>query len=352
MPLITFERSLEKAGFFSPLAGMEYAEQTVEVRRDPLTGVTALDSSELATKQRMFVAASDWEFSEELGRRSRETCFFCPEKVLHATPRYPDGVVDGGRLQYGSVLVFPNLFPLAGVHAVGTCPDRHFLRPSQFSADLLADWFGAAVEFAGRAERAYAGLEHLEVCCNHMLMAGASVIHPHFQLLAGATPPGQVRALWDGAAAFRRRHTVSYWRALADEESARGERFVAAAAGCTWLTSFAPAGNREVIAVVPDVARVAQLNADHVRMLAFGLSRVLAWYETQEICAFNFALSGGPLSGADGAHAVVLRVVARFAYQPDHRSDQYFLQKQLGAELIFARPEEMAAELRAAFGRD
>ena len=51
MGLIAFERSIEKAGFFSPLAGMDYAEQTIEVRRDSSpTGMTAVSSSELATR--------------------------------------------------------------------------------------------------------------------------------------------------------------------------------------------------------------------------------------------------------------------------------------------------------------
>ena len=349
MPLIRLERTVEKAGFFSPLAGMEFAEQTIEMRRDPLTGVTAVDSSELATKQRMFVSAGDWEYAEDLGRRTRHDCFFCEEKVLAATPRYPDELVAGGRLQHGQVLVFPNLFPLAAVHAVGTCPCLHFLRPSQFGAALLEEWFGAAVAFAGRVERALPGLDHLEVCCNHMLMAGASVVHPHFQVLAGKTPPGQVRACWEAEAAFRREHGVAYWPTLAAEESACGERLVAAGCGCTWLTSFAPAGNREILAIVPGTSRVSQLGADQVRVLGWGLSRVLSWYESKEISAFNFALTGGPLDAADGAHGVVLRVVARAAYLPDHRSDQYFLQKQLGSELMFARPEEMAAELRAVF---
>ena len=72
MPRIQFERSEEKAGFFSPLAGMEYAEQTIEVRRDPLTGMTAISSSELATKEEMFYGKTDWEHARSsCGVRAR-----------------------------------------------------------------------------------------------------------------------------------------------------------------------------------------------------------------------------------------------------------------------------------------
>jgi hypothetical protein len=82
MGLIRFESSVEKSGFFSPLAGMDYAEQSIEVRRDPLTGATAIASSELATKEEMFFGKTDWDHAEALARRSREGCFFCPEKVM------------------------------------------------------------------------------------------------------------------------------------------------------------------------------------------------------------------------------------------------------------------------------
>jgi UDPglucose--hexose-1-phosphate uridylyltransferase len=349
MAIIELRRSIETAGFFSPLAGMKYAEQTIEVRRDPLTGATALTTSELRTKERMFSGATDWDHAEEQARRAREGCFFCPEKVMEATPRYPEELVEGGRLRRGGVLLFPNLFPLAAVHAVGVNPDVHFLRPSGFTAAVLEEWLGVAVEFAVRAERHYSGIEHLEVCCNNMLPAGASVVHPHFQVLAGVTPPTRVQHLWERSAAFRRERGVGYWRTLVDEETECGERFIGEAAGCTWLTPFAPAGNREVVAVAPAVTRVAGLSGEQVAALAAGLARVLAWYERLGLSAFNFALTGGPLS-CDGAdHAVLLRVVARSASRPDYRADDYFLQKLLGGELMFASPEEMAATLRPEF---
>ena len=349
MELITFERTVETASFFSPLRGMEFAEQTIEVRRDPLTGMTAVASAELATKEEMFYGRTDWEYAERLARDSREGCFFCPEKVFEVTPRYPDEVLPGGRLERGRALVFPNLFPLAALHAVVTYPKRHFLRPSDFAPGLLHEGLGAAVEFAARAEAAYDGLEHLEVCCNHMLPAGASMVHPHFQVFGGPAAPWLLRLQWERAAAFYEAHGVSYWQTLVDEETARGERLVGGRAGCTWLAAYAPAGGREVVAVLPGRSRVAALDEEQVSELAQGLSRVLAWYEREGLSAFNFTLGGGPLAGPAASHAVTLRVIARSAFKPDYRTDDYFLQKQLGGELIFVAPEQIAATLRAEF---
>ncbi len=80
MTLIRFERSIEKAGFFSPLAGMEFAEQEIEVRRDPLTGATAIASSELPAKERVFFGKIDWDHSEEHARRTREAACSVPRE--------------------------------------------------------------------------------------------------------------------------------------------------------------------------------------------------------------------------------------------------------------------------------
>ena len=83
---------------------------------------------------------------------------------------------------------------------------------------------------------------------------------------------------------------------------------------------------------------------------------MLAWYERRralgvQLHARRRAARGGPLAGAGAPiHAVTLRVIARSAFKPDYRTDDYFLQKQLGGELIFVAPEEIAATLRERFG--
>jgi galactose-1-phosphate uridylyltransferase len=182
-----------------------------------------------------------------------------------------------------------------------------------------------------------------------MLPAGASLVHPHFQMFGGPAAPWIVRHAWERAAAFRAAHGVPYWQALVDEERGLGERFIGARAGCTWLAPFAPAGGREVMAVLPGFRRVAELGDEQVAALAAGLSAVLAWYEREGLSAFNFTLGGGPLGDAGDGHAVTLRIIARSAFKQDYRTDDYFLQKQLGGELIFITPEALAATLRPVF---
>jgi galactose-1-phosphate uridylyltransferase len=346
---IQFERHAESAAFFSPLAGMAFAEDRIEVRVDPLTGMTAVASAGLEAKEEMFLGKTDWAYTDLLAARSREGCFFCPEKVLEATPKYPDELIPGGRLERGRALVFPNLFPLAALHAVVTFPEKHFLRPSQFTPSLLEEGLGAAVDFARRAAAFSPGMTNISVCCNHMLPGGASLVHPHLQVFGGETVPWLVQLYWDRSADWLARHGESYWRTLVEQEQTAGERYVWGVAGVHWLVPFAPAGAREALAVVPAAGRVIDLDDEHVAALAHGLTRILTWYEDEGLSAFNFTLYGGPLDGTDAGFPVVLRVIARTAFKQDYRTDDYFLQKQLGGELMFAAPEEMAARLRPLF---
>jgi len=350
MTRIEFQKRTESSSFYSPLAGMEWAEQTIEVRTDPLTGMTAGSSSELTTKEEMFYGSTDWDYATDLAATGRQGCFFCPEKVMETTPRYPDELVPGGRLQLGRAIVFPNLFPLAAVHAVVTFPSLHFLRPSEFTPDLLTEGLSAAADFIGRAEAFYPGLAHIELCCNNMLPAGASMTHPHFQVFGGETVPWMVDLSWKRAAEWERANGAGYWQTLVEQEAAAGERFIAARDGVTWMTPWAPTGGREVIAVVPGTRRAAALAPEQISFLAKGLSSVLAWYEREELSAFNFTLFGAPLDGRpDGGSPVIMRVIARTAFRKDYRTDDYFLQKQLGGELIFLSPEQIAATLRPEF---
>ena len=248
---IQFERHTETAGFFSPLAGMEFAEDRVEVRIDPLTGMTAVASAGLEAKEEMFLGKTDWDYAEALAARTREGCFFCPEKVLEATPKYPDELVPGGRLERGGALVFPNLFPLAAVHAVVTFPEKHFLRPREFTPEPAGGSARRGVRLR-RPRRALLPPPHAPAgVLQPHAAGGASLVHPHLQVFGGETVPWQVELYWHRSAEWAAAHGASYWETLVEQEETAGERSIWSAEGVHWLAPFAPAGAREAIAVVP-----------------------------------------------------------------------------------------------------
>ena len=91
---IQFERRTEAPSFFSPLAGMAFAEDRIEIRTDPLTGMTAIASAGLEAKEEMFLGRTDWEYMEN--------CFCISYKVGYHFVNVKDGPGNAVLTQCGS----------------------------------------------------------------------------------------------------------------------------------------------------------------------------------------------------------------------------------------------------------
>ncbi len=343
---IEFVRKQEKAVFHSPLEDMALVERVIERRRDPLLGHWAIGSPGLAGKKTIFFGPADPDEIERLAEQSRPGCFLCPGRVEQATPRYPADWLAGGRLQRGDCRLFPNLFPIGGIHAVVALGEQHYRRLDDFPAALLADGLGVALDFVRAARRARPAAAWFSVNANYLHPAGASVFHPHLQVLGGVDPASAVERLVTACRAYRAAHGEDYFSALLAEERARGERWIGASGPSRWLTPFAPAGTNEVLALLPDCGGLDALDEAALAGLADGLSRALAGYAALGFSTFNFSLIADALDAAEPACPVLLRLIARQNVYPGYRSDGYFVQRLLGEELMVLTPEEVATSLR------
>ena len=247
---IQFERRTEAAGFFSPLAGMEFAEDRIEIRTDPLTGMTAVASAGLEAKEEMFLGRTDWAYTDLLVARSREGCF-SPSREGdgrdaplpgRAAARRPSHARPGLRSPTSSP--WRPCTPWSPSRRSTSC-GRASSRPACSRRAWARRWTSSA------APRPSPGMTYMPMCCNHMLPGGASLAHPHLQVFGGETVPWLTQLYWDRSAEWLARHGASYWPTLVEQESATGERYVWGAAGVHWLVPFAPAGARETLAVVP-----------------------------------------------------------------------------------------------------
>ncbi len=111
---IEFEKRIQKARLRSPLQDFKLVTQSIEVRKDPLTGRRCRINIERAKRPKQ--APQTTEFGNII-ERSKAKCFFCLENIEKSTPMFPEGFPD--RIKVGDACVFPNLFPFGGFHAVG-----------------------------------------------------------------------------------------------------------------------------------------------------------------------------------------------------------------------------------------
>ncbi len=343
---IELRRTHETLRFHSPLEGMALVEQQVERRQDPLLGHWAACSSGLTGKGQFFFHDTDQALMDQVAAETKERCFFCPERVEASTPRYPEDLLPGGCLRKGECFLFPNLFPIAPVHAVVALGEAHYRRLDDFPADLLADGLGAAVEFVWRYHERDPEACYFSINGNYLFPAGASLVHPHLQVLGGRHPATAVERLLIAASRWEWQHGGGYFSQLLEHEERAGDRWIGRSGPACWLTSWAPAGSNEVMGVLPGHRALGSLDDAAVRGLAEGLSKVLAHYARLGFSTFNFSIQAGACDDAGGPFPVHLRVICRQNVAKNYRTDGYFLQRMLGEELMLTLPEDLAEGLR------
>ncbi|MEW6073333.1 MAG: hypothetical protein AB1726_12180 [Planctomycetota bacterium] len=348
---IPFVAHQVEARLRSPLAGFAEVQSHTEERRDPLTGRAAIVGHNLSGKRGVLYSETDEALLAALAARTAEGCFFCPGRVETVTPRYPADVLAGdGRLRAGGSLLFPNLFPLTEYHAVIALGERHFRPLDEFPAELLAEGLGLAVRFIGEIARGPHAPACWAICANYLPPGGASIIHPHLQVLGSPRPLTTPAIELERARAYRAAHGACYFDDLVAVERERGERLIAEHGPVTWLAAFAPRGNTELLGICAGAAHPTTLTPDHVAGLAAGLAQGLRAYGALRYSTFNLCVYGAPLGADEEAFRVYASLVSRQSVVESYRCDDYFLQKMLGTEIVVDSPEHVAGLVRAAGG--
>ena len=329
-----FERTTDEATFHSPLADFEEVTETVEVRRDPLTGRTA------RIADAAFAIAEDPDIEAVVS--DDEGCFFCPDMVADATPTYADDLaVDrGGR---GEATSFPNLNPYGAHSNVVALTEAHFQPMEAFTTDQFADGLALAVEYIERVRETDPDAGVASVNMNFLRSAGSSLIHPHLQTLVDGHGTNESRRLLEASRQYYEEHGSRYWDDLVAAERG-GDRWVGETAGVHWLVPFAPRHHRQVLGVLEGTG-LPDPDGDAVRGLAEGLTNVLGAYADEGLNAFNFALH----LPDDPAMGPVFTVIARSVFDEHYWSDSPYFTVLHDEGVVDTAPEAYAAAVRDRF---
>jgi galactose-1-phosphate uridylyltransferase len=349
--MIRFERHQQCSTFHNPMLGNELDTQHIEVRRDPLTGATSLWNVRLQDTVAMFFGATDQLLIERLARESEPRCFLCGDRWQQMTPTYPAALVPAGRIQRGEVVLFPNIFPVCQVHAVIRVGARHSLALDEFDPALLGDVLAVAHSFVRTIAATEPSAAWLTINANYLGPAGASIAHPHFQVVGGDLPMPWLEQTLAASRAWMAQHGACYWTELVAQEQKLQERFIGHTGPVAWLSTFSPQGTNEVLGVLPARKDWLQCDEQDWAGIALGLSALLRGYKQLGISTCNLAMYSGPLGAGDEAFRCCVRLVSRQNVYENYRTDDFFLQKLLRAELILTTPEALASSLRGVLAR-
>jgi galactose-1-phosphate uridylyltransferase len=349
MGTIAFEKVSSTFTIENPFNDFAEEKHSVEVRKDPLLGDTSIHNPYLKDKARAFFGENNQELIQTLVHESARNCIFCGENVVSKTARYPSDMVSGGRIRKGEAVLFANLFSVGAYHPVIALSSAHFLKLTEFSPQLIADGFMAGQEFLRSVYGKDAAAAFSTVCANYLLPAGASIVHPHLQMLITPVAYSYHARMLDAARRYFEKNGTSFYGDLVAEEKRISARYVVQQNNWHWLAAFSPMGSNEIMAIHENEADFGELSDDDLRNLSRGISSVLHLYDGLGHLSFNYALYSVRRSGRDAGQRCVFKIISRQNLYPNYRNDDYFLQKMLQTELIFNLPEKLAEKLREIF---
>jgi len=344
---VDFAKDVKTVELLSPSVQFERQILRIEYRRDPLTGSRSRVNLGRAGRVRQAQRA-DFDLRQTL-EETEAGCFFCPGNMEQQTPQFPPSVYRGGRIRRGQCTVFPNLFPFAEHHAVGTLTEKHYVELDGFTAKMLTDNLIASVEYLCLAHRSDRKARYPMWIWNHMPPSGASIIHPHVQIALDHAPTPEVGRLLEKSEHYFKRHGTNYWRDLAREEKERGERYIGETDALFVLATYAPRGNREVQFVFKEVGNLADLGEKQMEDFAIAIVRVLRCYREMGVNSFNLITYSAPVHESPEYYLLNARIISRPVFQPFYTNDTGFMERFFDVWVIETLPEELADVLRERF---
>jgi galactose-1-phosphate uridylyltransferase len=348
MPAIQFERHGSNFTILNPFNNFAEEEHRVEVRKDPLLGDTSVYNPYLKDKVKAFFGENDPGLIDRLVEESAKTCIFCGDNVRRKTARYPDDIVPGGRIEVGEAVLFANLFSIATYHPVIALSKAHFLKLSEFSSRMLSDGFRAAKLFLRDIYQRDATIAFSTVNANYLLPAGASLVHPHMQMLVGDIPYSYHARLLNASGEYLVKNGTEYFADLIAEEKRAGERYIGREGGWHWIAAFSPTGSNEIMGIHESESDLGKLTERDLRDLCEGISKVLNLFESLGHLSFNYSFYSAK-GGETVGFRCMIKIVNRQNLYPNYRNDDYFLQKLLQSDLILNLPEDLAEKARKHF---
>jgi UDPglucose--hexose-1-phosphate uridylyltransferase len=308
-----------------------------ELREDPLTGDQVILAPGRARRPDTHRgAAPTRDVSPRVG-----SCPFCPGNE-HQTPPEVQRTGSGAPDTPGwRVRVVPNLYPIVGgsvpgAHEVVVLSPDHATPFGRLHDDAAAEVFAVLRERA--AHHLAAGLAHAQPFVNCGKAAGASIEHPHAQLIAlGFVPPNVEHAVQRFA---RRGHDLV---ALAIDDALDGTHGVLQGSALAWCAPASLSPYEVLVAHPASSARFDHAPDQEVAAVAHATRRaVAAISEVLDDPPYNIVVHTAPATERRHFHWYV-RVSPRLGVAAG-------FEQGTGLFVNTVPPEMAAAELREAAG--
>jgi galactose-1-phosphate uridylyltransferase len=338
---IKFRMVEELMHFQDPTKDWQPFSRKTEVRYDPLTGQSTRILYYPIGK------LNPPDYSDLASKTKAAGCPFCPDLLERLTPKFPPEISSEGRFVKGESTIFPNMFPYGKHSAVGIFSGEHYVKLDQFETKMLADGFANAADYLWAVKRNDTGAKYASINWNYMPIAGASIIHPHLQIIASSEASNyQALACRSAETYFSQNHSNYYYDLIAKEKELN-QRYIGQTATITWLSAFAPQGQMDIYAIFADCHGLEQITPTHWEGFSQGLIYIMRYLLQNDFISFNLAVYVTmEESNKDAVHA---RLIPRTTLGLVGTNDINYFKVLHNEALSLKNPEEAASELKAFF---
>jgi len=335
-----FKKEKALAAFLEPGTG-NYKEQEIEYREDKILGINARINVARASRPKQVAGAPP-------SKPKVDFCSFCSENIEKSTPKFPPDLIKEGRMQRGEAVLFPNLFPFAKYHAVVTVSSQH-LSIEEFTEEQIENAVSLSVDFFRKVNSKDEKARYPSLNWNNLPTAAASIIHPHLQLVVDEKPSAMVNFLMKASLDYYEKTGENYWKKLVALEEKARERFIGRTGSISWLASFSPLGNNEVLAVFNDAFSL-DISEGEVKDFSKGIKKILNAYHALGISSYNLTTYSGSVEKNEEAHyCLTARMISRPSLREFYTSDAGFMELLHRERVVENLPEELAKHAKKYF---
>jgi len=309
-----------------------------EIRTDPLTGATGRILNLPYSPPKSPNAEETFKRSEGI------FCPFCPENIETSTPRFPEELVPGGKIQVGRATLLPNVLPMDRYLGIAVLSPQHFVRMEELTPEMMKNAFLAVQEFILRVSEVDRTAGCFSINWNYMPPAGSSLVHPHLQVLCGEHPTNHMRLQLEGANRYFRENGREFWDDFIREEKERASRYIGEIGPTFWTVGYVPMGHiPDVWCIFPEQKSILGVGEEALNCFLEGLSAILAYYQTLNLYSFNLSV----FSFRSEEHfRVNARILPRLVLRDIGNSDYHFLGAVHKESACVYLPESVCRQIR------
>ncbi len=319
-------------------------EDIIEVRQDPLTGHVARIN--ISRAKRPHVKTTAVEKPDH--RKKRLDCPFCMENWGKILQRYTSDFWKDGWIRKGDVVMFPNKFPFSKHHSVLILGGEHRDKLSSINMQTWKDAFLVVQTYFKRVlEYECWDAAYPYINLNFLSPSGASIDHPHMQILVEHKPLNAHRDLLERSNRFFHRKKVSYWKWLKNNHPE--ELLIKKSRDMYIVASFAPLANGEVVGMGLEKPLI-EFSRSELNNLAEHVGRVLWGFEKIGTKSMNLTVAFPKDEKEAEYFPTLMRIIIRPMPELLYTADRGFVEIFYRESVVHTLPESIASSLRRVLG--